>query len=137
MVDTAPVLSDPRGPVTKEIYLCSATPGRNYWSSAHCAERGWSIERIERVPANVPWDEQVAAATQAHRSASQALVAPVQRMPPAPPTSTAPAKAQCVALGERVKMLDSMGRAGSRYHDLDWVRRERKQARDQQYRLRC
>ncbi|MNL66413.1 hypothetical protein D3C87_1908720 [compost metagenome] len=82
----------------------------------------------------MPWDEQVAAATQAHRSASQALAAPVQRMPRA---SAAPAKAQCVALDERVKMLDSMGRAGSRYYDLDWVRRERKQARDQQYRMRC
>jgi hypothetical protein len=30
-----------------------------------------------------------------------------------------------------------MGRAGSQYYDLDWVRRERKVARDEQYRLKC
>lgn len=41
------------------------------------------------------------------------------------------------ALDERVKDLDRMGRAGSLYYDLDWVRSERKKARDEQYRLRC
>ncbi|MFC7207769.1 hypothetical protein ACFQOZ_14430 [Comamonas endophytica] len=81
VIDTAPVMSDPRGPVTKEIYLCSAAAGSSYWSSAHCAERGWRIERIERVPANMSWEEQVAAARQARESASQALAAPVQRAP--------------------------------------------------------
>lgn len=140
VVDTSPVLSDPRGPVTREIYLCSATLGRNYWSGAHCSERGWRIERIERVPAGLPWEEQVAAAMQAQRSAAQALATPVPRLSQAhqaPQAAAAPVKEQCRALDERVKMLDSMGRAGSRYYDLDWVRRERKQARDQQYRLRC
>ena len=46
-------------------------------------------------------------------------------------------KEQCVLLNERVAMLDSMGRAGSRYYDLDWVRSERKKVRDEQFRLRC
>ena len=46
-------------------------------------------------------------------------------------------KEQCVLLNERVAMLDSMGRAGSRYYDLDWVRSERKKARDEQFKLRC
>lgn len=137
VVDTSPVLSDPRGPVTREIYLCSATPGRNYWSSVHCAERGWRIERIERVAAALPWDEQVAAASQAHRSALQAAAVPVQRQSQVSQPAARPASGTCVALEERVKALDSMGRAGSQYYDLDWVRRERKIARDQQYRQRC
>ena len=34
-------------------------------------------------------------------------------------------------------MLDSMGRAGSRYYDLDWVRSERKKARDEPLKLQC
>lgn len=137
VVDTSAVLSDPRGPATREIYLCSATPGRTYWSSAHCAERGWRIERIERVAADMPWDEQVAAARQAHQSALQASTVPPQRQLQSPGPAAPPAKAQCVALEEYVKSLDSMGRAGSRYYDLDWVRHERKTTRDQQYRLRC
>ncbi|MCD2514574.1 hypothetical protein [Comamonas endophytica] len=137
VIDTAPVMSDPRGPVTKEIYLCSAAAGSSYWSSAHCAERGWRIERIERVPANMSWEEQVAAARQARESASQALAAPVQRAPQVSAPASPPAKVQCRTLDERVEMLYSMGRAGSRYYDLNWVRHERKKARDQQYRLRC
>lgn len=137
VIDASPVLSDPRGPVTKEIYLCSAAAGSNYWSAGHCAQRGWRIERIERVPADLPWEEQVAAARQAHQSAAQASAVPLQRAPQ-PPSPPAPsAKAHCRALDKRVAELDSMGRAGSRYYDLDWVRGERKQVRDQQYRLRC
>ena len=137
VIDTAPVMSDPRGPVSREIYLCSAPPGQSYWSSAHCAVRGWRIERIERVPTNISWEEQVAAARQAHRSALQASAALVQAPLPAPPSASPPVNGTCTALEEHVKALDSMGRAGSRYHDLDRVRRERKIARDQQYRLRC
>lgn len=137
VVNEKPLLSDPRGPVSKEIYLCSASAGRNYWSSVHCAEHGWSIERIERVPAKLPWEEQVAVASQAHRSASQALAAPAQGAPQVSLPPVPPVRSACRALDERVRMLDSMGRAGSQYYDLDWVRRERKKARDQQYRLRC
>ena len=137
VIDTAPVVSDPRGPMSREIYLCSAPPGQNYWSSAHCAERGWRIERIERVPTNISWEEQVAAARQAHRSALQPPAALVQSPSPAPRSPSPPVNGTCTALEEYVKALDSMGRAGSRYHDLDRVRRERKNARDQQYRLRC
>ncbi len=85
----------------------------------------------------MPWDEQVAAASQAHRSALQAAAVPVQRQSQAPQPAAPPADGQCLALEERVKALDSMGRAGSQYYDLDWVRRERKIARDRQYRLRC
>jgi len=42
----------------------------------------------------------------------------------------------CAALDDRLKSLDNMGRTGSLSCDLDWVRRERKSARDGQYRLR-
>lgn len=54
-----------------------------------------------------------------------------------PQGSTNGKNAACSGLYDRVNMLDSMGRAGSQYYDLDWVRRERKEARDQQHRLRC
>lgn len=137
VVDASPVLSDPRGPVSKEIYLCSAAGGRQYWNAVHCAQRGWRIERIERVPADMPWEEQVAAARQAQQSAAQASAAPLQRAPRAPSPPVPSAQDQCRALDERVAELDRMGRAGSRHYDLDWVRHERKQARDRQHRLRC
>lgn len=134
-VETSPILIDPRGPATKEIYLCSAPHGKQYWVAEHCAQRGWSIERIQRVPTNVPWADQVAAAREQVQAAQARTAAPAvqyspQTMPPSP-------QQQCSLLDERVKQLDSMGRAGSLHYDLNWVRRERKEARDQQFRLRC
>ncbi len=137
-VDTSPSLSDPHGPATKEIYLCSAPQGGHYWSAEHCAQRGWTIERMHRVPANVPWADQVAAA-RVQKEAAQALTATPARQPTpqSPPPSQRTPRQECSLLDERVKTLDSMGRAGSQYYDLEWVRRERKEARDQQFRLRC
>lgn len=138
VVDTSPLVSDPRGPLTKEIYLCKAPHGGRYWTPEHCAHRGWTIERIQRVPANVGWDEQVAAGRQQKDQAEALSTAPAQSFAPQAVQRSQPSKSQaCSALDERVVMLDSMGRAGSRYYDLDWVRRERKDARDQQYRLKC
>lgn len=134
-VETSPILSDPRGPATKEIHLCSAPQGKQYWIPEHCAQRGWSIERIQRVPANVPWADQVAAASEQMRAAQALTVAPAaQSIPQTPQPSP---RQHCSLLDERVKQLDSMGRAGSLHYDLNWVRRERKEARDQQFRLRC
>ncbi len=138
VVDTSPVMSDPRGPMTKEIYLCKAPQGARYWTPEHCAHRGWTIERIQRVPAHVGWDDQVAAGRQQKDQAEAQNTAPAQNFLPQAIQPSQPSKTQaCSALDERVVMLDSMGRAGSRYYDLDWIRRERKDARDQQYRLRC
>nr|WP_206041545.1 DUF4124 domain-containing protein [Acidovorax sp. SRB_14] len=124
------------GSGTKTIYLCQSHGGGMFWSSAHCHQHNAFIERTESVPANMGWDEQVRHA-QYQRDQAQALANP-------PPAAPAPQRqhmpnrtAECSALDERVKMLDSMGRAGSRYYDLDWVRRERKETRDQQFRLRC
>ena len=138
VIDASPVVSDPSGPRTKEIYLCRAPQGGLYWTAEHCVQRGWTIERIQRVPANVSWNDQVAVGRSQKAEAEAMAAAPVQTYSaPAPLASTNGKNAACSSLDERVNMLDSMGRAGSRYYDLDWVRRERKEARDQQHRLRC
>lgn len=134
-VETSPILSDPRGPATKEIYLCSAPQGKQYWIAEHCAQRGWTIERIQRVPAHVPWADQVAAASEQMQAAQALTAAPAVRY--SPQSAQPSPQQQCSLLDERVKQLDRMGRAGSLHYDLNWVRRERKDARDQQFRLRC
>ncbi|NMM78845.1 hypothetical protein B2J88_48830 [Rhodococcus sp. SRB_17] len=138
-VDTsAPVSVEggPSGGGTKTIYLCQSHGGGMFWSSAHCHKHNAFIERTESVPANMGWDDQVRHA-QHQRNQAQALT-PSAPQPAAAQRQPMPNRtAECSALDERVKMLDSMGRAGSRYYDLDWVRRERKEARDHQFRLRC
>lgn len=137
-VDTSPPVTDPRGPSTTVIYLCRAPQGGQYWTAESCHTRGWTMERSERVPINVPWADQVAAARRQKQAAQALNAAPaVQYTQQAPQQHKRTPRQECSLLDERVKMLDSMGRAGSRYYDLDWIRRERKEARDQQFRLRC
>lgn len=136
-IDATPAVSDPQGPRTKLIYFCSTRQGQRYWTVEECRVRGWTLERTERVPINMNWDDQVTLADKQRRSAAQAAApsAVVQVQPEQ--SQQRSRKAECEALDERVKYLDSMGRAGSRHYDLDWIRHQRKEARDAQFRLRC
>ena len=140
-VDVSPTLSDLSGPKTTVIYLCRAPGGSLYWIPEKCAARGRTLERSATVSSGIGWDNQVAEARKQRTAAEELMRSPSPVYSGAPQVSQSPssadAKAQCSALNERVAMLDSMGRAGSRYYDLDWVRSERKKARDEQYRLRC
>lgn len=118
----------------------SCAGGSFYWIPLRCATRGWTLERSATVSKHVSWENQVAEANQQRNEAEELMRrpapeynAPAQAQMPQQPA----VKEQCVLLNERVAMLDSMGRAGSRYYDLDWVRSERKKARDEQFRLRC
>jgi len=134
-VDTSPAMADPAGPSTVVINLCRARGGQTYWIDGQCSARGWTLLRTARVPANASWEEQLEDARAQHRAARVATAPPpvVYNTGPAQPSG----KDECARLDARVAQLDSMGRAGSRHYDLEWVRRERKDARDQQFRLRC
>lgn len=137
-VDASPAVSDPQGPKTMLIYFCATQQGARYWTAEACRTRGWALERTERVPKNMTWDNQVIVANRQMRQAQHAATLPaapaqyLQQHPEQPGR-----KSQCEALDERVRHLDSMGRAGSFYYDLDWIRSQRKDARDRQFRLRC
>lgn len=128
------------GPGQRLVYLCKSHGGGLFWSSHSCQQQNAFLERSETVPDQMEWKQQVAQA-QAQWERAQALTRPAPRSASAlaagAPTPSKTNAAQCAQLEERVKMLDSMGRAGSQYYDLDWVRRERKVARDQQARLKC
>ncbi len=134
-VDVTPAMSDPAGPASTVIQLCRRRDGQTYWVSEPCSARGWTLLRTARVPADASWDEQVGIAQAQYRSAQASATPPPVVYGSQP--SQASRKGACAQLDERVKQLDGMGRAGSQYYDLDWVRRERQAARDQQFRLRC
>lgn len=122
------------------VHLCKAHGGGLFWSRQHCHQHNAFIERTESVPSGLPWEQQVEHA-RAQWQQAQRLSAPPAATSLGPSTAAAPQRtsnaAACDAWEQRVAMLDSMGRAGSRYYDLDWVRRERKAARDAQHRLKC
>lgn len=119
------------------VYLCKSHGGGLFWSSHSCQQQNAFLERSETVPEQMEWQQQVAQA-QAQWERAQALTRAPARAPATVTASrTEAGNPLCAQLEQRVKMLDSMGRAGSQYYDLDWVRRERKKARDQQARLKC
>lgn len=141
-VDTSPPVASIGGsgsPSTQTVYLCRNKAGDGFfWTKQHCHEANAWVERTESVPKNMSWEDQLAMA-RAQRDAAAALTSP----PPRNLTQqniqakAASNKLACEALDQRVKDLDSMGRAGSRHYDLDWIRTQRKIARDEQFRLRC
>ena len=136
-VDATPPVSDPAGPRTVLVYLCQHPSHRRSWHAEPCHHAGLSLERTERVPSDLDWPGQVALANRflAQAQASRAMAAAPPARPALPEASTR--QRQCQTLEERVRALDSMGRAGSQHYDLDWVRSERKKARDAQFRLQC
>lgn len=134
-VDTSPAISDPAGPSQKRIYLCSRSDGAYFWVHEHCSRRGWAVEDMQTVSARIDWDGQVEQA-QRQREQAQSQYAPARHSAPQQ-IASGDVRNQCDYLDERVRRLDEMGRAGSRYYDLNWVRSERQKARDAQFRLRC
>lgn len=54
-----------------------------------------------------------------------------------PGLSHAAMKAECSALEDRIKYLDSMARQPQSAQTQDWIREERKGARDRQVRIPC
>ncbi|WP_152969444.1 hypothetical protein [Paracidovorax avenae] len=139
VVDTSPLVESvgPSSAKPATIYLCQSPGGGMFWVPRHCQQYGAWIERTETVSGHLSWENQVAAA-EAQRQAALQLIAPSQR--PQGSTVADPMvsrRDECDALDRRVIELDNMGRAGSRHYDLDWVRDERRKARDRQFRIRC
>jgi hypothetical protein len=138
-VDTRQPLSVEGGDATNTVlYLCRSYGGGQFWTREHCAQRRALVERMESVPANMGFEQQVEMA-QGQRDRSQAAAAPAPAPTPVqPPFPAAPDRSiQCASLEQRIRQLDQMARAGGTAQYMDWVANERKVARDQQFRLRC
>lgn len=139
-VDVSPPIVDPAGPANKHVYLCRATDGNLYWMPEHCHQRGWSVERTEIVPARLSWEQQRDIA-RSKRAAGEQLVQDAMNPSPGGSYQQTPQQsarsAQCDQLEAIVRELDRQGRAGSQLYDLDRIRAQRLDARNQQHRMGC
>lgn len=131
-VDVSPTLSDPQGAATREIFLCRSNSNRYYWNAEHCSQRGWSVERIARVPKGASWQAQVEMA-QENRVNAEAMARAPAYAGGVTSSSEPSNQSRCQQLDERIKQLDSMARS----HSTPWITEERRLARDRQFRLRC
>lgn len=115
------------------IYLCKAYSGGTFWAQAHCNQHNALIESIVSVPDGIPWDQQVALAEQQRNGNRQ----PQHRVVSNEVNVHAARQSECKSLDARITQLDAMARQpqGAQMHD--WIRSERKQARDRQFEIRC
>ncbi|WP_156920030.1 tail fiber assembly protein [Comamonas composti] len=120
----------------REIYLCKDIYDRLYWESSPCSLNNRMMQRIASVPADIPWEQQVAVAEQQWAKARS--IASEQIVPVVPQQAAGKANAaECQALEERVNWLDSLGRVGGGGYTMDWIREQRRLARDRQFRIGC
>ncbi len=137
-VPPAPVarVAEP-APATREIYLCKGYSGGMFWSSAICSTQRATIDRIVAVPTSLSWDEQVQLAEGRWREA-QSLYRPQPSEGGIVSLSGRPSGAgECAALEARIQQLDAMARQPQSGFTQDWIRSERRAARDRQTALRC
>ena len=135
-VEVAPSVSMVGGTTnTTTLYLCQSYGGGQFWSLQHCVKHGALVDRIESIPAHLPFDQQVEMAS-GQRNRAVALAAPPVQASRV--DNVAPGKSiECAALDERIHYLDQLGRTGGNAQYMDWIANERKQARDRQFGLRC
>jgi hypothetical protein len=119
------------------IYMCKAYNGGTFWAAAHCNQHNALIEQIVSVPDSLPFDQQVRLAEQQRTpAASSAITITTNRTVSDVPAAQA-MQAECAALNARVESLDAQARHPQSAQMQDWIRGERKQARDRQFGLRC
>jgi hypothetical protein len=117
------------------IFLCKAYNGGTFWAQAHCNQHNALIDSMVSVPAGLPFEQQVQIAQQHRQAMAQTIYA--APAPDATPDPSVANRAQCKSLDARVEQLDAMARQPHSAQTQDWIRGERKAARDRQFALRC
>lgn len=117
------------------LYHCKAYAGGTFWANSHCNQHKALVDRMVGVPSTLPFDQQVALAEN-NRSAATALASNTVAGFSSP-TVASTKKAECKALDEQVARWDAMARQPQSAQTQDWIRGQRKKARDRQFALRC
>ena len=118
------------------LYLCKAYSGGTFWAQQPCSHHNALIERILTVPDGLPFEQQVALGEQSRQQAAQVTQAaqPTVTVQNSAATSN---QATCKALDARIASLDAMARQPQSGATQDWITQQRREARNQQFQLRC
>jgi hypothetical protein len=119
------------------IYLCKAYNGGEFWASNHCNQHQALIERIVTVPDGMPFNQQVDLGNQQLRRVQQQNRSTTTHTYTNESKGQSSIEAECAALEARIVSYDAVARQPQTAQRQDWIRQERKKARDQQARLRC
>lgn len=136
-VDVQPAVSDPDASTLSNLYLCETPRGGRFWSQDHCNQRGAAIERIERVPSDLPMHRQAEIANQ-KTDAAYALQRERRTVVTATAGSTGRGnRSTCDAIDQHIRSLDAAARQPQRPVVQQRIAADRKAARDQQFRMGC
>lgn len=141
VVDVSPAVRNLDSAGTAQVFLCVGHSGGRFWSSTHCREKRALVERIEPVPANLPWNQQVEIADQQTRQAyaTQRQRSDNRGNPGVGHTSSAATatRESCAYWNAQVAHYDAMARQPHGPAMQGWIAERRKEARDAQFRARC
>ncbi len=119
------------------IYLCKAYSGGMFWSSAPCSQRQATMDRAVTVPNGMAWDQQVALGEAALNQARGIVAAQQQPVMVQQQLPQSARHAECASLAQTILNLDSQARQPQSGQMQDWIKANRQQARDRQFRLQC
>ncbi|MBS0451698.1 MAG: hypothetical protein JSS14_10320 [Proteobacteria bacterium] len=136
-VDVSPPVRNLDAVSKSEAYLCVSNSGGRFWSPEHCRERGAQIDRIESVPAGLPWDQQVKIAEQQARQGYAIQRQNVTQHGGATAGTTGRDPSRCAHFNQQVEQLDIQARQPQSTASLGWIAQQRKDVRDRQHRAGC
>ncbi len=108
--------------------------GKTSYTDAPCASGAVATQVTTRADHNIMAPVRVTATVATETTHSPAPVAVAQNTAP---SDSAAKKLECEALESRVQYLDSMSRQIQGAQTMDWIKDERKKARDRQFRIPC
>ncbi|MES2978033.1 MAG: hypothetical protein V4731_06400 [Pseudomonadota bacterium] len=118
---------------SESIYLCKAYSGGTFWVSTHCNQHSALIDSIVSVPGNLPFQQQANLAEQQRRpnGATTTVTTTVVT------NEVASKQDECKALNAQVAHFDAMARQPQSGQMQDWLRGEKRKARDRQFEIKC
>ena len=123
---------DPQ-PGSRTVTKCVVN-GKTSYSDGNCATGAIASQIVTKANHNLMDAVRMPVVTQAAELVSQSSVVVVQGNQG---SDYAAMKAECAALDEHIKYLDAMARQPQSAQTQDWIRDERKKARDRQSRIPC
>lgn len=116
------------------LFHCKAYNGGSFWARSHCNQHKALVYRMVNVPGSLPFDQQVKMAEGIRRAATSTSQGKrsVSNL-----AATPSKKDACKRLEDWISDLDSKARQPQTAKYQDQLREQRKQARDEQFSLRC
>lgn len=131
VVEVTPPVRDLGARGSAQVFLCVSHRGGRFWAPSHCSEHDALIERIESVPAGLPWDQQVQLADRQTREGHAVQRRRMnERGAPSAGGTSAGDPARCAHWNAQVEHWDALARRPQSAAMQGWIAEQRKAVRE-------